>query len=242
MSAGEAPGRAAAEPFFPTPSSRRWALAYGAWAAAAVAASVALGGLSPENLTRLTVIAFLGVQWAWRGRLVNALPGWAPRTRFVVLGTTLAALVEGFHMISRPVFDGLRVTAQTPPLQAVGHYVADLAFTVPAYLVILSLIWWFVNRWRYSPWTYAIVFGLAQALGDGGLVYFAGQPAMLAFLPYPVTNYHAMNVLPYLAVVGSLDPDRTAGPARWLAIPAVIGTYFACGALIRWAGMPFGLA
>lgn len=229
-------GRRPGEPFFPTPSSRRWGMAYGAWAAGAVAASLAVGGLSAENLTRLMVIAFLAWQWTWRGLIVNACAGWAPRARFIVLGTALAAVVEGFHMISRPVFDGLRITAETPVMKAVANYALDLAFTIPAYVAILAVIWWFIRRYRYAPWLYALVFGLAQALGDGGLAYFAERPAMLAFLPYPMTNYHAMNVLPFLAIADRLGPDRGAGPVRWLAIPAVIATYFACGALIRWVG------
>lgn len=214
---------------------------YVAWAALAIAASLAAGGWSPENLTRLLVIAFLGLQLAFRRRLAGALPGWQPKWRFIALGMALAAVVEGFHMISMPVFPALRVGAGTPPARALAHYAVDLAFTLPAYLAIFAAIWWFVDRYRYGFWSYALAFGLAQTLGDGGLAFFAGQPAMLAFLPYPMTNYHAINILPFLAVAGRPQAPRRAGPAAWLAVPAVIAVYLGCGAAIRWAGQPFGL-
>ena len=67
--------------------------------------------------------------------------------------------------------------------------IRDRLYTVPAYLVVLSVIWWFINRYRYPYWHYVITMGLGQALGDGGLLFFLNAPAMLVFLPYPMTNY-----------------------------------------------------
>ena len=107
--------------------------------------------------------------------------------------------------------------------------------------MIFTVIWLFVSRYRYGTWTYVVGMGFAQAIGDGGLFFFANAPAMLVFLPYPMTNYHAVNVLPFLAVRDGLEPGRPAGARAWLVVPAVVGTYLVCGTLIRIAGRACGL-
>lgn len=213
---------------------------YVLWAAAAIGLAIAKAGLSAESVTRLLVLAFLLAQLLVRPILVRAFPGLPPKARFVLLGTLLAAVVEGFHMISKPVFASLTVGRDTPPARAIGLWGVDLLFTVPAYLVIFSVIWAFASRWRYSTWGYALVMGLAQTIGDGGLFFFAGNPALLLFLPYPMTNYHAINVLPYLAVRDDLAPGRAAGARAYLAIPAVIATYLVLGAAIKLLGRWLG--
>lgn len=217
---------------------------YCIWATLAICLAIAVAGLSSETVTRLLVIGFLIGQIALRAKLEKALRGLAPKTRFVVLGTALAAAVEGFHMISKPVFLSLRVGRETSLAQGPISYALDLLFTVPAYLVIFSVIWYFIERYRYSLWQYVIVMGFAQAIGDGGLFFFLNAPALLVFLPYPMTNYHAINVLPYLAVRGGLNPGRAATARAALAVPAVIGTYLVCGAIIkalgRWCGLEPG--
>ena len=214
---------------------------YCLWATLAICSAIVFSGLSAESITRLLVIAFLFGQIALRSMLVKALPQLAPKARFIVLGTVLAAVVEGFHMISTPVFLSLRIGTETSFLQGLINYALDSLFTVPAYLVIFSVIWSFVNRYRYPLWHYAIIMGLGQALGDGGLLYFLNAPAMLLFLPYPMTNYHAINVIPFLAVRDDLKRDRPASAWMYLAIPALIGTYFVCGAIIKFVGRIFGL-
>jgi hypothetical protein len=214
---------------------------YVLWATLAVGGSIALAGLTAESVTRILVIGFLLVQLVFRTKLVTALPSVAPKARFVVMGTLLAAVVEGFHMISTPVFLALRVGPGTSFAQASRFYALDLLFTVPAYLVIFTVIWLFVSRYRYGTWTYVVVMGFAQAIGDGGLFFFANAPAMLVFLPYPMTNYHAVNVLPFLAIRDGLSPGRPSGGRAWLVVPAVVGTYLVCGALIRIAGRWSGL-
>lgn len=214
---------------------------YCLWAAVAIGFSVALAGLSAESVTRLLVIGFLFLQIALRPVLVRALARLVPRTRFILLGTVLAAVVEGFHMISTPVFLSLRIGRGTPLAQGLTHYALDLLFTVPAYLVIFSVIWHFIDRYQYSFWRYVVVMGLAQALGDGGLFLFLKAPAMLFFLPYPMTNYHAINVIPFLAVRDQPRRERPASARTSLAVPAVIGTYLVCGTIIKILGRWFGL-
>jgi hypothetical protein len=90
-------------------------------------------------------------------------------------------------------------------------------------------------------WHYVVVMGLAQALGDGGLMFLCNAPAMVFFLPYPMTNYHAINVLPFLAVRDQLRPARSTSPGTYLVVPGLVGTYFVCGAIIKLLGRYFGL-
>jgi len=214
---------------------------YCLWATLAIGLSLAVAGLTPESITRLLVVAFLFGQIAARSQLVKLFPGLAPRTRFIALGTGLAAVVEGFHMISKPVFASLRIGPATSFGQGVFYYALDLLFTVPAYLVILAVIWHFINRYQFTFWQYVLVMGLAQALGDGGLFFFLNAPALLVFLPYPMTNYHAMNVIPFLAVRDQLRPQRPRSGYAYVAIPVLLVTYFVCGALIKVLGRSLGL-
>lgn len=222
-------------------AGRRLPYLYCLWAATSVTLAVAAKGLSPENVTRLLVVAFLLVQIAGRSALARSLPSLSPRARFIALGTLLAAVVEGLHMISMPVFPSLRCAADTPLATALSNYVIDLAFTVPAYLVILAVVWHFISKYSFGFWTYTLTIGLAQTIGDGGLFFFAAAPAMLVFLPYPMSNYHAMNVMPFLAVRAQLPTESSPSPRKFLAIPAIVVTYLICGALIRLAGRAIGL-
>jgi hypothetical protein len=72
-------------------------------------------------------------------------------------------------------------------------------------------------------------------------VCFVGEPHMLAFLPYPMSNEHAMNLMPFLAVSAQLPQGRSAGWRRFLVILVVVLTYLVCGALIGLAGAATGL-
>ena len=213
---------------------------YVSWAVLAICIPLAATGLTAENVTRLLVVGFLLVQLELRRPIAAGLPGLPARARFVVLGTLLAAVVEGFYMISKPVFASLRIEPGTGAVPALRSYALDLLFTLPAYLVIFSVIFAFVSRYRYGTWAYAVGLGFAQLMGDGGIFFFANAPALLLFLPSPMTNYHAMNLLPFLAVRDGLDPARPAPARAWLVVPAVIGTYLVCGAIIKALGRAAG--
>ena len=145
-------------------------------------------------------------------------------------------------MISTPVFLSLRVGWQTSLRQGLMNYGLDLLFTIPAYLVIFSALWWFVQRYEFPRWHYIVIMGLAQTLGDGGVFFFLSAPAMLLFLPYPMTNYHAINVIPFLAVQEQLPSKRRKSRRIYLAIPGIIVTYLICGAIIQAMGKLLGLA
>ena len=218
-----------------------WPALYCVWVAVAIGLSLLHGGFSDENITRLGVLAFIGIQFAFRARLVDALPQLAPRTRFIVYGTLLASVVEGLHMTSKPLFDTLRVYPGTPLAGALWRYAIDLAFTVPAYFAIFAVIWFFITRYRYGLWLYIVLAGLGQALGDGGIYVVASAPPLALFLPYIMTNYHAVNVIPFLAVRGGLPEARTAHHRRLLIVPALIAVYFICGAVIKTLGRAAGL-
>jgi len=213
---------------------------YCAWAILSIAGPIAISGLDAQATTRVLVVALLALELGL-GRHIVRLSEWIPlRARFVVLGTLLACVVEGFHMISKPVFASLTVARDTPVSVALERYAIDLAFTVPAYLVILAVIERLARYYRYTFWEYVFVMALGQTLGDGGIFFFASAPALLAFLPYPMTNYHALNVLPYLGIQGELSPDRSSSRRRFLAVPLLIGVYLVCGALIKWVGRSLG--
>lgn len=214
---------------------RLLAAAYVLWAVIAVGLAFAAGGLSRDNVTRIAIIGWFGLQlatWRWlRGVLVRGTPG----ARFVVVGMVLAAVVEGCYMISRPVFPGLVVDRGMDAQTIVAHYALDLALTLPAYLVIFTVIWRFVRAYRYSLWEYVLIAGAGQALGDG-FVYFVSAPAMLLFLPYPMLNYHAINVVPFLAVRDELPATFRVSHRRFLLLPVLVIVYLSCGAVISAVG------
>lgn len=221
--------------------AQRVGRSYVGWAAVAIAAALARSGLDAEATTRLLVLGLLGLQLALRGPVVQVIQRIPARGRFVLSATALAGVVEGLHMISTPVFPSLRVDRDTSVSTALGSYLIDLALTLPSYLLIFALIERFARAYRYSTWEFVLVMALGQALGDGGLYFFASAPWMLVFLPYPMTNYHAVNVLPYFAIVDTLAPARPASRRRFLAIPALVATYFVCGSLIKLVGRALGL-
>jgi hypothetical protein len=216
--------------------------AYSVWAFSALAASFALRGPDRDNVTRVLIIAFFLAQLICFPTLSRLAKGLNSKVAFIASGMVSAACVEGFYMISSPVFGGLRVTPQTGLEDAAGFYLADLAFTMPAYAVILSMVWFFINRFEYAFWEYFLLFGLAQALGDGGGFFFLASPPMLAFLPYVMLNYHSINAIPYLLVRDGLNPRSRSG-WRLIAPPvAIIVAYFLLGSVIKVAGYLAGFA
>ena len=73
------------------------------------------------------------------------------------------------------------------------------------------------------------------------LFFFAAAPQMLVFLPYPMTNYHACNVLPFVATRDALPAARVAGGRSWVAVLALIAVYLVCGSIIKLVGRAAGL-
>lgn len=187
-----------------------------------------------ENITRILVILFIIIQFLSLDLLRNKSFIKDQKKRFVFTATILSIFVEGFHMISTPVFSSLKIDFNMPFFKILQNYLIDLIFTIPAYIIIFSFIWYFINKYYYSLWDYIIVFGLAQALGDGGIFYFITSPFMIFFIPYPMTNYHAMNIIPFLLVRDDLKYNKEKKLMRYISIPAIIITYLICGAIIKY--------
>jgi len=93
------------------------------------------------------------------------------------------------------------VSGIVPFPEALRRTAIDLTLTLPAYVCIFLVIWWFARRHRYSAFSFFFVMGLGQALGDGQ-AYFLANPAMLVFVPYVMSNYWAMTFVPFLLVRG----------------------------------------
>lgn len=169
-------------------SQRRLFIAYGLWLSGSLAVPMAKEGLgSPNSLTRLGILASfaLSLGWyAWRGKRMEVT---RPRRVFIV-GCVLGAMVgETFYMVSRPLHPSLLISAATPLPQALRNLLVDLALTLPAYLLIFSVIWHLATHARYSTFGYFFVMALGQALGDGN-VFFVANPGALLFVPYVMLN------------------------------------------------------
>jgi hypothetical protein len=214
---------------------------YCLWSTIAILFAITVSQNKSESMTRMLVIIFLAIQFLFRnelGKLFLYIKN--SQKRFIISGTILATFVEGFHMISTPVFLSLRVNFNMPFLKILQNYFIDLIFTIPAYIIIFSVIWYFINKYKYSLFEYIITFGLAQTLGDGGIFYFIISPFMIFFIPYPMTNYHAINIIPFLLVKDDLKHSSEKKLIRYIAIPAVITTYLICGSIIKYLGNKFG--
>lgn len=214
---------------------------YSVWAFLAIAISLAAKGTSPENITRLAVVTLLLIEYLSRRRLIRIFASFSPRQRFLLMTIALASVVEGMHMISRPVFPSLVVTRDTSVRAALAAYVIDLAFTVPAYALIFSTMWRVLSRYRFHLWSVIWVFGVAQTLGDGGLFYFGSAPWMIPLFIYPMTNYTAIHAISFLAVEPDLQAPLPLTPLRavWSGV-SIVTVYLVAGAIICIVGAAFG--
>lgn len=212
---------------------------YGAWATLLVLAVLAREGLSANNVTRLLVVAYLlaGLGWYALTRRHTVRQGSAA---FVLRCTASALAVELFYMPSRPVFAALRWTRATPVATLAKHALIDLAFTAPAYLVIFSVCWLLLRRYRYRVAEYALLFSLGQALGDGN-AFFVANPGALWLAPWVMLNYQAINVVPYLRARPHLAGERSSAARLVAPLVAIPATYWVMGACIKLVGRRLGL-
>ncbi len=200
-----------------------------------------LQGASSDNITHFLILLFFALQFLALKFFEKIYNKFSPRTGFVFLSVLFACVVEGFYLISKPVFASLQITAATPINQIAINYFTDLLFTVPVYIVIFLCIWHFINKYKYELWEYVIFISLAQALGDG-IAFFAAAPVMLLFLPYVMINYQAMNILPFLFAKPNLKPTTSSWKKYVLPVVSIIVIYFIGGLLIKIVGSFFGFS
>lgn len=215
---------------------------YTVWTAFVLTVCFMREGMSPNNLTRLLILIYLVATFAWywpRRHRSYSMPRW----RFVLQCSLSALVVEFCYMFSRPVFSCLLYHPGDSALSLMRNSLVDFAFTFPAYLVIFSVFWRILQRYRYSVTEYVILFSMGQALGDGN-AFFLANPGMLLFLPYVMLNYQAINIIPYLKlrpqlgeVAGSPGWRRRLAPLLWIPL-----TYWCVGAAILVAGRRLGFS
>jgi len=214
---------------------------YLGWAGLTYLLTFWIRGLDADNGTHLALLLVLASTLAFVSRRPARVPR-RPYATFIAAGVLLAAVGEGCYMISKPFLPSLLITAGMPAAQMLRNYGVDLLFTLPVYVVVFTVIWRLIHRFNYARWEYILVFALGQALGDGNQT-FLHAPALLLFLPYVMVNYHAMNVVPYLLIEGSLPAGRSESRWRLVAgVAAMVAVYLVGGAIIVGIARAVGLA
>lgn len=218
---------------------------YAVWTGAVLLICLLRDRLSPDNITRLLIVAFFLGNLAWYryGKSGQTVAG---PLSFVLRCSLAALVVEACYMVSRPVFACLRVDASTSMPTALRSTLIDFAFTLPFYLLLFSLFWLLINRFNYRISEYVLVFPLAQSLGDGN-AFFIANPAMLILAPYVMLNYQAISITPWLRARTHL-PQRPRGGLPQLLLRLLLPLlliptlYWFGGAAIIVAGRQFGLS
>ena len=209
---------------------------YVLWSAVTFALAFMTSGLNEDNLVRIMLAGFLLLQFMTYPLLVRLSKVLKPQLTFFVLALTFAAVVEGFHMMLRPVFGSLKISMSMGVAEMFRNYGIDLAFTLPVYLIVFAVIWWFIRRYRYEWWEYMLVMAAGQALGDGAF-FFLSAPLMLLMIPYVMINYHAMNLVPFLLARDASGGNRSI--LRFVVPVLLVGIYLICGAAIALVGKTF---
>ncbi len=213
---------------------------YVLWIIASYIISFTSQGMNSDNFTHLLIAGFLILQLISYPILKKISKQLSSKYFFILAGTIFAAIVEGFYMISNPVNKALIITTETSFVGIIGNYVIDLIFTIPVYIVVFFVIWHFINKYDYEIWQYLLLFGLAQALGDG-LFFFISAPLALILIPYVMMNYHSMNLIPFLSVKDNISPNKSGIMKYLLPFISIIIIYFIAGFLINFIGSSIGL-
>ncbi len=201
---------------------------------------LAFQGVTRDNITRTMILGFILIQIIFLPLLLNYTKRFEPRKTFLIFGVALAAIVEGTYMVSNPVFSILIINSTTSLQGIIINYLIDLIFTLPVYFGVFLFIWFLINKYKYGFFEYLFFMGLGQTIGDGGF-YLISAPLMIAFLPYIMTNYHAMNVLPFFLVKEKISAKKTSKMKYLLPIIVIPIIYIVSGFLIKIIGGFFGL-
>ncbi len=223
-------------------SQRNLFIFVGLWFAGTLAVSFSNEGWSTASLTRVLIIGFFLVELGWYygwGRFTKIEN---PRRTFILFCTLSALAMELFYMVSRPLDMSLLITRDTPFWEAGKNILIDLVLTAPVYIIIFTIIWLLIKRYRYSAFAFFFVMSLGQALGDGG-AFFIANPPTLILIPYIMSNYWAMNFVPFLLIRNQVEPSVKEGRA-WEKILAPIIllplTYFISAVVIITIGRAIG--
>lgn len=188
----------------------KWFWFYIVWLVVATSLVFWQYGFSNQNITRSLVIFYFGLTllYAWsQWKFSKKVSDKNSKTFFILSCIFSAALVEGFYLISEPLFPSFLITPGMEIGQIIKNFFIDLAFTVPLYFVLFRITWFFINKYNYTIWQFVFIFALSHALGDGGHTFFF-QPGLLLFIPYIMTNYHAVNVAPYLVIKENIKKEN----------------------------------
>ncbi len=214
----------------------------GVWTLFSLSIPLLRDGLSRDSITRLLILAYFLLSLLWFYKKGQFLQIKNPKKSFILWCTINAMVMEICYMISRPLDMSLLITSNTSFLQGLQNTAVDLILTLPAYLLIFYVIWRLIKRYNYSPFAFFFLMGLGQALGDGN-IFFLANPVLLAFIPYVMLNYWAMNFVPFLLVRNNLG-NTSQQDSKWkkIILPIVLLpiTYFVAGATILTLGKMLG--
>ncbi|MFH1316891.1 MAG: hypothetical protein ABII01_05205 [Candidatus Woesearchaeota archaeon] len=211
------------------------------WAVVVFSVTFITKGFDPDNITHFLIIIFFLAQLALFPLIKVISKMFTPKLIFITLAVIFAALVEGFYMLTNPVFKSLKFTAGMSFEKMLSNYLVDLIFTIPVYIVVFFVIWYFINRYDYKLWEYLIFISLGHAIGDG-FFFFLASPIMIIFIPYVMINYHAMNLVPFLLVNNKLKPKNKSWMKYVLPPIAIIILYLLSGMIINTVGQLFALS
>ena len=212
------------------------------WTGISVTLPLAVHGLNTDGVTRLLIVLFFALQLLWYWARKPTIGQNRPLFTFVALSTANAMIGEICYMISTPLHTSLRITSTTSMPTALKFIATDLVLTLPAYLLIFSVVAYLITRYRYSAFLYFLLIGLGQSLGDGNS-FFVLNPGSLILLPYIMLNYWAMSFVPFLLVRPHLN-QTSLSPSKPMAIilPLLLlpVTYFAAASVILTLGKQLG--
>src|SRR3989344_8190951 len=213
---------------------------YAFWAVIVFALTFISKGYNPDNITHILIIIFFLVQLTTYPLIRVVSKKFSPKITFLIFGLIFAAVVEGLYMISDPLFESLKFVAGISIGKMISNFLIDIVFTIPVYIVVFLVIWYFINKYNYKLWEYLLFISLGQALGDGG-IYFLASPFMLVFLPYVMINYHSMTLIPYLLTKNNLKPQNNSWMKYVVPPISIIVLYILFGIIINIIGPLFSL-
>ena len=218
--------------------------AYLLWTAVLVIGHVNDNFDTLEDVTRFILIGYVGLFLIFLPMLrplVRRVP-LSPGVKYVALCVASAAIVEIAHMISTPFNDSVKIViGETPPSTALLYVLIDLAVTLPAYVIVFTLVWRrLLTRYGYAPLEFIMLISLGQFIGDANIHLVPGILLIYAW-PYVLLIYHLMNIPPYLLMKQEIDvqglPQERGRYRGFWVVPATYWAYIILAVAVAAAGM-----